>query len=147
MNCTEKSLLPGESAYYKGKLHPIIFLRGWRVALLGLMILHFRGPKLLAFSLLGLAAIVAMISCITFATSEFSITNKRVIMKCGWLKRSSLDLFVDQVESVSVSQGILARIANFGQVRVKGIGGTTETFYYIASPGDFRRQIQVLHAR
>jgi hypothetical protein len=143
----EKNLLPNEAIQYKGKLHPVVFARGILFALLGLKLMNVRGMKVVAFLLLGIAALSLIMNYIRFVTYEFLITNERVVMKFGWLRPVSIDLFHDRIESVIVSKRFLGKIGNYGEIEVRGIGRTAETFSYLANPEAFRRQIQVLHAR
>src|SRR4051812_19378271 len=47
---------------------------------------------------------------IYYTTSEYGVTNKRVLIKVGWIQRISLELLLDKVEGVSVDQTIMGRI-------------------------------------
>lgn len=51
---------------------------------------------------------------ITYLTSEFGITNKRVLIKHGFIKRISLETLLNKIEGITVQQGILGRILNYG---------------------------------
>jgi uncharacterized membrane protein YdbT with pleckstrin-like domain len=77
-------------------------------------------------------------------TSEFAITNKRIIIKSGLISRRTLEMNIAKVESVNVDQGILGRILGYGVVTVIGTGGTRETFQSIADPLAFRKAFQQL---
>jgi uncharacterized membrane protein YdbT with pleckstrin-like domain len=76
------------------------------------------------------------------ATSEFAITNKRVIIKVGWIRRKTIEMNISKVESVDVAQGIFARIFGWGKITVVGTGGSREPFSMIAKPMEFRRAVQ-----
>jgi uncharacterized membrane protein YdbT with pleckstrin-like domain len=78
------------------------------------------------------------------ASSEFAITNKRVIIKVGLISRRTLEMNLSKIESVNVNQSILARIFGYGSIVVIGTGGTRETFHNIADPLIFRRKFQEL---
>ena len=81
---------------------------------------------------------------IDYLTSEFAITNKRIIIKVGFISRRTLELNLSKVESVTVDQSILGRILGYGTITVIGTGGTKEPFGDIREPLDFRRQFQQL---
>jgi uncharacterized membrane protein YdbT with pleckstrin-like domain len=83
-------------------------------------------------------------SLIRRATSEYAITNKRVIIKVGLISRRTLEMNLSKIESVNVSQSILARLLGYGSIVVIGTGGTREEFHDIASPLIFRRKFQEL---
>jgi uncharacterized membrane protein YdbT with pleckstrin-like domain len=76
------------------------------------------------------------------ATSEFVITNKRVIVKTGLIRRKSLEMNLQKIESVNVEQGIMARILGYGTVTIVGTGGTRESFTNIRKPLMFRKKFQ-----
>ncbi len=77
-------------------------------------------------------------------TSQFAITNKRVIIKIGLISRRTLEMNLSKIESVNVNQSILARILGYGSIVVIGTGGTREVFHDIAAPLIFRRKFQEL---
>jgi uncharacterized membrane protein YdbT with pleckstrin-like domain len=96
--------------------------------------------------LLVLAAVRAIPPYIAVKTSEFAVTNRRVLIKVGWLRRQSLELLLQKVESISVDQSLMGRMLNFGTISVRGTGGSREPFLNIAQPLEFRRQVQTLTA-
>ena len=75
-------------------------------------------------------------------TSEFVITNKRVIIKTGLISRHTLEMNLSKIESVNVSQSIVGRILRFGSITIVGTGGSAETFHNIKNPVEFRKQFQ-----
>ena len=75
------------------------------------------------------------------ATSEFAVTNRRVIIKVGLVSRRTVELRLEKIESIGVDQGIVGRILGFGTIVVKGTGGTNERFENIARPLDFRKAV------
>lgn len=79
---------------------------------------------------------------IYFKNSEYGITNKRVLIKVGWIERTSLELLLDKVEGVLVDQTIIGRILNYGTITVIGTGGTNDRFPYIPDPQLFRKNVQ-----
>jgi len=112
----------GEKVVYEAKLHWIIFV--------------------------SLKAILTLfiIPLIEFSTSEFAITNKRVIIKVGLISRRTLEMNLSKIESVVVNQGILGRMLGYGTIVVVGTGGTREPFAYITDPLTFRKKFQELQA-
>ena len=72
-------------------------------------------------------------------TTEFVITNKRVIAKIGIVKRTTIELNHAQVESLGVEQGIFDRMLGFGTISITGTGGAKTFIPNIKNPLDFRR--------
>ena len=75
-------------------------------------------------------------------TSEYAITNKRVIIKLGLISRKTLEMNLSKIESVNVEQSIFGRILGYGAITIIGTGGTRETFSDLANPIQFRRVFQ-----
>ncbi|HVS27327.1 MAG TPA: PH domain-containing protein [Burkholderiales bacterium] len=118
----ESNLIRDEHIVYETKLHWITFV------------------SLKALLTLFIAPLIAR------ATSEFAITNKRVVIKVGLISRHTLEMNLSKVESVGVDQGIWGRTLGYGSITVIGTGGTRELFPYIANPVEFRKQFQQLQA-
>ena len=76
------------------------------------------------------------------ATSEFVITNKRVVVKIGLVWRRTLEMNLSRVETVNVDQSILGRLLDYGTITIIGTGGTRESFRRISKPLEFRRVFQ-----
>ena len=149
MGYLEKNLLPGETVEYRAHLHPIIFLQPAFFALLGLsfVVFSFVGMGLSYLWVLGAvillyAAVVGAGRAIHYLSSEFAITNKRVVIKVGFINRKTLEMVLTKVETIRVDQSVLGRVLNFGTIVVTGTGGTNEPFASIANPLEFRRQVQ-----
>jgi uncharacterized membrane protein YdbT with pleckstrin-like domain len=132
---------PGETVTYEGRLHWVIYLTP--VILLGLAIGVFISGSAaggLAFLVMGLFSL--LISWVRQISSEFAVTNRRVIIKTGWLSRRTIELNMSKVESVQVDQDIFARLLNYGTITVIGTGGTKEPFPLIDNPMGFRHAVQ-----
>lgn len=74
--------------------------------------------------------------------SEFVVTNRRIIIKTGFIARSTLEMNLSKIESVNVDQSVSGRIFNFGSITIIGTGGTRETFRNISKPLNFRKAFQ-----
>lgn len=145
MGFIENSLLPNEDVIYRAKtsvmalIVPLVFL-----ALGCLFFFSVSSDSTLAcislFVLLFLGA--AMLRALSlYMTTEFAVTNQRIIAKTGGLRRNVLELRLKQVESVRVNQGILGRIFNYGSIIVTGSGGTSGKFPMISNPLELRKQV------
>jgi uncharacterized membrane protein YdbT with pleckstrin-like domain len=121
-NYVQSNLGTGEQVVYEAKLHWIIFV------------------SLKAILTLFIAPLIA------FSTSEFAITNKRVVIKVGLISRRTLEMNLNKIESVNVNQGILGRMLGYGTIVVIGTGGTKEPFAAISDPMTFRKKFQELQA-
>ena len=98
--------------------------------------------------LLGGAAIAAVVTIgflvppfIKRRTTELAITNRRLIYKRGIIWRVSREVNLSQIESVDVGQSILGRLLGYGEVAVRGTGGSWDPIPIISKPLIFRSHI------
>jgi uncharacterized membrane protein YdbT with pleckstrin-like domain len=119
-NYVKNSLISGEFLEYETTYHWIIFV------------------SLRAILTLFIAPLIDR------WTDEFAITNKRVIIKTGLIRRKTVELNLTKVESVNVVQSVLGRILGFGSIQIVGTGGTKEIFPNIVKPLKFRKKFQEL---
>jgi len=153
MSYIHKSLLDGEEILYLTRRHKIIFTYPvlWLLVsaiLFGIKYFFVFKPEvnyaLVIFSgiFLAISLIHALVIWVNYLCAEFGITNQRVIVKEGFLKRKTIEVFLKSVESVQVDQSIWGRILNFGTVIVSGTGGVTDPLNMIRKPLDFKKQVQ-----
>jgi len=150
MGYIDNNLMSSEQVIYRTKLHwvaigvPIIFTV--IIALITLVLLFTGGDAAAVgyfFLLFLFIAIIWVVSSfITFKTSEFGVTNKRILIKVGWIRRTSLETLLTKVEGIQVNQGIFGRILSYGMIVIKGTGGTSTPFHKIETPLEFRKKVQ-----
>jgi len=140
MGYIEANLLADEMVVHKARLHWIIFVKSFAVVFLGLVFLFIQ-PLMGGFAILiGCVALVPIM--VAYMSSEFGVTNKRVIIKVGFIRRRTLELLLRHVEAISVDQSVTGRILDFGSLTLTGTGGVKELFHNVRSPLEFRRRIQ-----
>jgi uncharacterized membrane protein YdbT with pleckstrin-like domain len=144
-------LQPGEKVLYSTNAHWIFYLpaiAAW-IAALALFVLS-RGVEAsgVATMWLVLAAAAALVAVLATAKAWFQrwitetdVTNLRVVHKTGFITRKTFEMSLDKIASVEVSQGVLGRIFNYGDVTIASVGDTEEELKTIASPLDFRNHI------
>jgi uncharacterized membrane protein YdbT with pleckstrin-like domain len=141
MGYVEKNLLPNEQVTYRARLHWIIYLVPVIVILAAIAVALVGGG--IAAIVVGVIGLLLMLPpWIKSSSSEFAITNKRVLIKVGLVRRHSLELLLQKIEGIGVDQGIIGRILGYGTITVSGVGGTKEAFQRISNPLEFRRQVQ-----
>jgi uncharacterized membrane protein YdbT with pleckstrin-like domain len=143
MSYVDRNLLPGEQVTFRTHLSLVIFTVPAALALLALFFyLLAPGTRLVGHLFLLGALAVGAVKYFDYATSEFAVTNKRIIIKVGFLKRRTLEMQVQKVETVAVNQGIGARILGCGDILVTGTGGTKEAFRHVSAPLRLRHAVQ-----
>jgi uncharacterized membrane protein YdbT with pleckstrin-like domain len=143
MSYVDRNLLPGEQVTFRTHLSLVIFTVPAALALLALFFyLLAPGTRLVGHLFLLGALAVGAVKYFDYAASEFAVTNKRIIIKVGFLKRRTLEMQVQKVETVAVNQGIGARILGYGDILVTGTGGTKEAFRHVSAPLRLRHAVQ-----
>ncbi len=110
------NLITGEQVVYETRLHWITFI-----------------------SLKGVFTLF-IVPLIAYLTSEFAITNKRIMIKTGFISRNTFEMNLSKIESINVNQSILARVLGYGTIIIMGTGSTREPFDRIKDPLIFRRK-------
>jgi len=77
-------------------------------------------------------------------TTEYVVTNKKVVAKYGWISRKTDELLIKKTEGLDVEQGIQGRILGFGKVTISGTGSQKVTFDLIDDPIGTKRQLENL---
>jgi uncharacterized membrane protein YdbT with pleckstrin-like domain len=159
MSYVESNLVPGETVIYETRLHWIVMLRH---IIVGCLLLALPGVVLLVYALrqTGMdttnihvmeAAGVALLICgvvailagmVRRSATEMAVTNRRVVIKTGLTSRKTIEMLLNKVESIEVSETAFGRMLGFGTIVVIGTGGTLEPFHNVAHPLEFRSQVQ-----
>ena len=142
MSYIDENLLPDEHVVCRAELHWIIFARAILVLVVGLVILFV--PRIGQAGLVVLLLGVVMLAppFVAYRTTELGVTNKRVIVKTGLVRRRTLELLLRQVEAILVDQSLLGRLFGFGSITLTGTGGVREIFHRVRDPLELRRRIQ-----
>jgi uncharacterized membrane protein YdbT with pleckstrin-like domain len=138
----DENLLPNEHVVYRADLHWIIFARAILVLVVGLVLVFV--PRIAQASVVALLLGVVMLvpPFVAYRTTELGVTNKRVIVKTGLVRRRTLELLLRQVEAILVDQSLLGRLFGFGSITLTGTGGVREIFHRVRDPLELRRRIQ-----
>lgn len=149
------NLISGERVAYRGRLHWLILLWPIIVAVgfagLGLFIIikaneteaNVRLFLQLGAAVMIIGGVIPLISAlIRRSSAEYAVTNKRIILKEGTVRRRTAEMFLTKVESVGVDQTLGGRVFDYGSIILRGTGGSSEPFHLVARPLEFRRQVQ-----
>ena len=141
MSYIDENLLPDEHVVYRAELHWIIFTRTILVLVVGLVLLFVPGIGQAGLVVLLLGVVMLVPPFVAYRTTELGVTNKRVIVKTGLVRRRTLELLLRQVEAISVDQSLLGRLLGFGSITLTGTGGVREVFHRVREPLELRRRI------
>jgi uncharacterized membrane protein YdbT with pleckstrin-like domain len=166
MSYVNSVLQPGEKIRCITHLHWIIFVPGASFVVLSVIVFsvgmaqtEIRGLWYTLAALLfvfGLAAISK--GWFQRATTEIAATNRRIILKKGFISLRTVEMQMDKVSTVDVTQTVMGRILGYGDVVVHSVGavgsrgggtdgddggddGGLERFIRIESPIQFRNHV------
>jgi uncharacterized membrane protein YdbT with pleckstrin-like domain len=158
MSYLTSTLIPGEKIVYQTRLHWIVMLANLVTALalfaLGGLLLWYVsthsgleaatvfGMNLTGAVLLGCGLIALLAGAVRRNATEMAVTNRRVVVKKGLVRRTTIEMLLNKVESIEVRETTWGRLLGYGTIVVVGSGGSTEPFSQIAHPLAFRSQLQ-----
>jgi uncharacterized membrane protein YdbT with pleckstrin-like domain len=147
MGYVDSNLMTDETVRYRTRLHKILFfwpgIFAMAFCILLVWLLHQGTYKPLYVGFCYILAIIIMLpSYIQYISSEFVVTNKRVVVKVGFIRRHTMETQLQKIEAIEVEQSVLGRICNFGTISIIGTGGTKEPFKNINNPLGFRRAVE-----
>ncbi|MFY9639413.1 MAG: PH domain-containing protein [Rhodomicrobium sp.] len=148
MTYSEESLGQNEKLIYEAHFHPFYYAAAWVSAIFCMALaigalIYTAGIAelgLLCISAAGLAVVAYLMRPIW--TTEIAVTNHRVVIKRGWLTRSTTELQLKNIEQVNFHQGLLGRMFDFGKIVIHGTGVDDLILPNIARPVDLVKAIE-----
>jgi uncharacterized membrane protein YdbT with pleckstrin-like domain len=151
MSYVRSVLQPGENVRYATDIHWIVYLPGLLLLIVAAVVYWFGHRPVaigaafiwdvLAGVVLLAAAVWLFIGWFRRWTTEIAVTDRRIIYKRGFIRRHTVEMHLDKVESVDVEQSILGRIMNYGDISIHGTGAGIEDLKNIGSPIAFRNHV------
>ena len=146
MSYLDRSLLEGERVVYRTRLHWLMILTPvFFAAIVTAPIAWFLSTGTwsnYAWIPVAIWLLVLVAAVIKRQSSDFAVTNKRVMMKVGVFSSRSVELLLNKIEAIAVNQSLAGRMFGYGDIEVTGSGGTKEEFANIQAPLQFRRAVQ-----
>ena len=127
----DKRLYDGEQVVYRGRFHGLSWVPGW-LALIFLGVL-----------VIGIVMFIS--EQIRLRTTEFAVTDRRVILKSGFFRADVQEITLDAIEGSAIHQGPFGRLFHYGRLTIRGRGDTHIHFPSMARPSKFRAEAE--HAR
>ena len=90
----------------------------------------------------AIAALLLVYACLLVKTTELVISSKRVFAKIGIISTQTIEIDLNKIEGVTVSQGIIGTILGYGTVSVSGTGTSKTPISGIRRPKIFRKKLR-----
>ena len=151
MSYVRSVLQPGETIRYATTIHWIVYLPGLLLLVLSGLVYWlafqpvtgsaYRFWLWMAGFILACAAVALFVAWFRRLTTEMAVTDRRIIFKRGFIRRRTIEMHLDKVESVDVDQSLIGRIFNYGDILIRGVGIGIEPLKNIGSPIEFRTHV------
>lgn len=144
MSYIDRNLLDGERILFRTRKHLIIFFFPmiWLIfsiyassyMLSNPVLVHVQWvPWLIALIFWGAVAL-------NYYTSEFAVTNKRVMMREGFFVRHANEMRLTAISQVNVDQNLIGQMLNYGTVSINAFGAF-DAYTLISGPGTFQKAV------
>ena len=142
MSYIDRNLLSDERILFRTRKHLIIFF--WPVV--WLIFSYYASSYMGANQLLhavqwtpwAVAALLWSVVGLSYYTSEFAVTNKRIMMREGFFTRHANEMRLTAISQVNVDQNLIGQMINFGTVSINAFGAF-DSYTLISNPGGFQR--------
>lgn len=142
----EKDLIKGEEIKFSTRITKLIFLRALNPLIIALIVFVLSMNNIILnlfyiYSLLFFISFLYLIeSFLKVYTSEIVLTNKRIVIKSGFIRRNVQEISLEKVESFTLNQNIFERFFNIGNIQVHGVGKLNIFINNIANPTEFKKR-------
>jgi hypothetical protein len=148
MKYVDQTLLPDEQVLHRAVLHWSVYLSSvcwlvfavicWGISL-ALSDAEARQATASAAAAITLGALAFVgQAVIRRRTTELAVTSRRIIAKFGFIRRHTIELNHNKLESVQVDQSVAGRLLDFGTLILTGTGGGKTPIPRVSHPLIFR---------
>ena len=81
---------------------------------------------------------------IAFSTTEYAVTNKKVIEKYGWMSVHCDEMRLDKIENVTINQSFWGRMCHYGNVCIQGANRNNINFTAVKDIDNIKKTINNL---
>lgn len=149
MSYISQILEPGEGVLYRGKVTRTTYAPALLLLFCALAAAIFAEtlaePSVFVWFVVFVLALSAVTTFLPAwfrrLTTVIAVTDRRIIFKRGWLRRHTIEMNIQKVESVDVDQTLLGRVFNYGDITIRGTGATFEKLAKVESPLKLRTTV------
>jgi uncharacterized membrane protein YdbT with pleckstrin-like domain len=148
MSYVKRVLQPGEEVRHISTIHWAVYwpaILFFLIALVGIVGFMWQIAPPLPLAVVAVAFGLSLLSFFGAWfrrwTTELAVTSRRIVFKRGFIRRRTIEMNMDKVESVDVDQSILGRLFGYGDITIRGTGETWETLHMIGRPLEFRNHV------
>ena len=144
MGYIEKNLMDGEQIVYEARQHWMIYWKPFLLLLIGIGLFAIPTSDMALIMQICMSLVLLVVAGIwavnIYGGRKYILTNRRLILKRGLVRRESTDLVLRRCEGVSIAQSIMGRLLGYGTVSVS-TGEVANEFRLIEHPVEFATNI------
>lgn len=144
MSYIDNNILPDETIMFRTKKSLIIFFFPIVWTIVAIFAYAYMHTSPLLSKLEWIPWVIAIILMgnvwLDYMTSEFAVTNKRVMMREGFFTRRANQVRLSTISQVNVNQSLLGQLFNFGVVSINTFGAF-DSYSMISKPFQFQSMV------
>jgi uncharacterized membrane protein YdbT with pleckstrin-like domain len=144
MRYLDKNLLPDERILFRTKKSLIVFLYPtlWTLFSCFASVYMLDNPILarIAWAPWLIALIFWLQTGLDYITSDYAVTNKRVMLREGFIYRHVNETRLNAIIQISVGQSLLGQWLNYGTILISAMGAN-DSFSQINEPRAFQQAV------
>jgi uncharacterized membrane protein YdbT with pleckstrin-like domain len=124
-----------EHVIYSTRLSKRLFLRPLllaTIAVVAAVVCGSLAPEYAQYAFWGFIAVAVLMfipAFVRYFSSRFVVTDQRVVIRHGFLRKTSYEMFLKKIESIAVNQSLSDRwLWGCGTLVITGTGGSVEEF-------------------
>lgn len=142
MTAMDRNLLPEEQILFRTKKHLIIFFYPVILLIIALYAYQYMDANFILAKIKWVPMVVVLLFLasvwLEYVTSEFVVTNKRIMMREGFFYRHVTELRINTISQINVGQSLPGQVLDYGYVSLNAFGAY-DTFTMIAHPLRFQK--------
>ena len=142
MSYIDNNLLPDERSVFRTKKYLILFLVPAIFFLCSIAASAYMRSNAMLLPLEWAPWVVTLVfwahAGLQYYFSEYAVTNKRILLREGFVYRHTAELQVATISQVNVEQSLLGQWLNYGSVGINAFGAV-DFYHLVADPYGFQR--------
>lgn len=144
MSYIDSNLLPSEQVLFRTKKSKLVFFYPSVITIVIIMATQYMLNNEFLVKLAWTPWIVVVVYWayvgLEYMTSEYAVTNKRVMMREGFFTRHANETRLSAISQVNVEQSIIGMMLNYGTVSLNAFGAF-DAFPMIDKPFQFQKAV------
>jgi uncharacterized membrane protein YdbT with pleckstrin-like domain len=144
MSYIDSNLLPDERIIFRTKKSPILFLFPALLLIFCAYASNLMGQNQILHNVQWVPWVVTILIWsavgLNYYTSEFAVTNKRVMMREGFFTRHANEMRLTTISQVNVEQSLIGQMVGYGSVSINAFG-VSDDYTLISNPNKFQQAV------